>query len=140
MCLIVTVRRLSAIIVTKVMVSACSWHTHTKKIIIMHTCKLYIFTRIDDYINCITLFTFPFISRRGHMTWAKYVQVSHVYTHTHTHRLFFFSSFFLLEMCQTSIVSGTLKGGRGCLMSPPCPESQGCHLIPLCYLLSCSSA
>ena len=32
------------------------------------------------------------------------------------------------------------KGGGGCLMSPPCLESQGCHLIPLCYLLSCSSA
>ena len=32
------------------------------------------------------------------------------------------------------------KGGRGCLMSPPCLESQGCHLIPLCFLLSCSSA
>ena len=32
------------------------------------------------------------------------------------------------------------KGGWGCLMSPPCLESQGCHLIPLCYLLSCSSA
>ena len=32
------------------------------------------------------------------------------------------------------------KGGRGCLMSPHCLESQGCHLIPLCYLLSCSSA
>ena len=32
------------------------------------------------------------------------------------------------------------KGGRGCLMSPPCLESQGCHLDPLCYLLSCSSA
>ena len=27
------------------------------------------------------------------------------------------------------------KGGRGCLMSPPCLESQSCHLIPLCYLL-----
>ena len=35
---------------------------------------------------------------------------------------------------------GPPKGGRGCLMSPPCLESQGCHLIPLCYLLSCSSA
>ena len=32
------------------------------------------------------------------------------------------------------------KGGCGCLMSPPCLESQGCHLIPLCYLLSCVSA
>ena len=32
------------------------------------------------------------------------------------------------------------KGGRGCLMSPPCLESQDCHLIPLYYLLSCSSA
>ena len=31
------------------------------------------------------------------------------------------------------------KGGRGCL-SPRCLESQGCHLIPLCSLLSCSSA
>ena len=31
-------------------------------------------------------------------------------------------------------------GGWGCLMSSPCLESQGCHLIPLCYLLSCSSA
>ncbi len=33
----------------------------------------------------------------------------------------------------------TPKGGRGCLMSPSCLESQGFHLIPLCYLLSCSS-
>ena len=31
-------------------------------------------------------------------------------------------------------------GGRGCLMSPPCLESQGCHLIPLYNLFSCSSA
>ena len=30
--------------------------------------------------------------------------------------------------------------GRGCLMPPPCLESQGCHLISLYYLLSCSSA
>ena len=37
-------------------------------------------------------------------------------------------------------LSKPLKGGGGCLMSPPCLESQGCHLIPLCYLLSCSSA
>ena len=29
------------------------------------------------------------------------------------------------------------KGGRGCLMSPPCLKSQGCHLLPLYYLLSC---
>ena len=27
-----------------------------------------------------------------------------------------------------------------CLMSPPCLEYQGCHLVPLYYLLSCSSA
>ena len=32
------------------------------------------------------------------------------------------------------------KGRRGCLMSPSCLESLGCHLIPLYYLLSCSSA
>ena len=30
------------------------------------------------------------------------------------------------------------KGGRECLMFPPCLESQGCHLIPLCYLLQSS--
>ena len=29
------------------------------------------------------------------------------------------------------------KGGQGCLMFPSCLESQGCHLIPLSYLLSC---
>ena len=34
----------------------------------------------------------------------------------------------------------TPKGGRGCLMSTPCLESLGCHLIPLSYLLSCFSA
>ena len=33
-----------------------------------------------------------------------------------------------------------LKGGRECPMSSPCLESQGCHLIPLYYLLSCFSA
>ena len=32
------------------------------------------------------------------------------------------------------------KGGRGCPMSPPSLESQGCHSIPPYYLLSCSSA
>ena len=32
------------------------------------------------------------------------------------------------------------KGGRGCLMSPSYLESQDCRLIPLFYLLSCSSA
>ena len=31
----------------------------------------------------------------------------------------------------------TPKGGRGWLMSPSCLESQGCHLLPLSYLLSC---
>ena len=38
------------------------------------------------------------------------------------------------------LVAGPLKGGRGCLMPPPCLESQGCHLIPPCYLFFCSSA
>ena len=44
------------------------------------------------------------------------------------------------QCTRTSFQGQTPKGGRGCLMSPPCLESQGCHLIPLCYLLSCSSA
>ena len=39
-----------------------------------------------------------------------------------------------------TIVQAYAPISRGCLMSPPCLESQGCHLIPLCYLLSCSSA
>ena len=30
--------------------------------------------------------------------------------------------------------------GRALLMSPPCLESQGCHLIPSFYLLPCYSA
>ena len=34
----------------------------------------------------------------------------------------------------------SLKGAWACLMSPPYLERQGCHLIPLYYLLSCSSA
>ena len=34
----------------------------------------------------------------------------------------------------------TPKGGWICPMSFPCLESQGCHLIPLYYLHSCSSA
>ena len=33
--------------------------------------------------------------------------------------------------------SASPKGGRGCLMSHSCLESQGCHLIPLPYFLSC---
>ena len=44
-----------------------------------------------------------------------------------------------IKYCLTLIVP-IPKGGRGCLMSPHCLESQGCHLIPLCYLLSSSSA
>ena len=32
------------------------------------------------------------------------------------------------------------EGSRGCLMSSTCFKSQGCHFIPLYYLLSCSSA
>ena len=42
---------------------------------------------------------------------------------------------------QVSIIEWSfLKGGQGCLMSPLCLESQGCLLIPLYYVLSCSSA
>ena len=47
--------------------------------------------------------------------------------------------FFPLWSLLTKVPRGcpTPKGGRGCLMSSPCLESQGCHLIPLSYLLSC---
>ena len=34
----------------------------------------------------------------------------------------------------------TPKGYWGCVMSTPCLESQGCHLIPLSYPFSCFSA
>ena len=47
----------------------------------------------------------------------------------------------LSSVCiDTVTLTAPPKGGRGCLMSSPCLESQGCHLVPLCYLLSCSSA
>ena len=48
-------------------------------------------------------------------------------------------TFFLLWSLLTKVPPGcsTPKGGWGCLMSPSCLESQGCHLIPLSYLLSC---
>ena len=46
----------------------------------------------------------------------------------------------LLVFSCCCVCAWSLKGGWGCVMSPPCLESQGCHLIPLCYLLSCSSA
>ena len=58
--------------------------------------------------------------------------------HTWAETLFFF---FKIQYCTFSfLLYRPPKGGLGCLMSPPCLESQGCHLIPLCYLLSCSSA
>ena len=45
-------------------------------------------------------------------------------------------------LCFSNLFSNvsSLKGGRGCLMSPPCLEFHGRHLIPLYGLLSCSSA
>ena len=55
--------------------------------------------------------------------------------------LLFFCLVLLLVVSHLFVPAGPFcpEGGRGCLMSPPCLESQGCHLIPLCYLLSCSS-
>ena len=49
------------------------------------------------------------------------------------------SGFFPLWSLLTKVPWGcpTLKAGRGCLLSSSCLESQGCHLIPLSYLLSC---
>ena len=43
-----------------------------------------------------------------------------------------------LFVCFRSLASP--KGGWRRLMSPPCVESQGCHLIPHYCLMSCSSA
>ena len=39
----------------------------------------------------------------------------------------------------TAESTSPLKGGRECVISLPCLESQGCHLIPLYYFLSFSS-
>ena len=41
---------------------------------------------------------------------------------------------------ETEPSSTSSKGGQGRLMSPPCPKSQGCHLIPHHHLFSCFSA
>ena len=38
------------------------------------------------------------------------------------------------SVCQS--VCAPPKEGQGCLMSHSCLESQGCHLVPLSYLLS----
>ena len=49
------------------------------------------------------------------------------------------SVYIIISYCDIPGQSGcnSPKGGRGCLMSRSCLESQGCHLIPLSYLLSC---
>ena len=60
-----------------------------------------------------------------------------VFAVMHLNNFFFIASF---HSCFVVVYFfRTPKGGREYLMSPPCLESQGCHLIPLCYLLSCSS-
>ena len=41
-------------------------------------------------------------------------------------------------VCDSITSALAWKGGRVCLMSSPCLESQGCHLIPIYCLLSCS--
>ena len=42
-----------------------------------------------------------------------------------------FLLFVYLFFVGSCLVQITPKGGRGCLMSPPCLESQGWHVIPL---------
>ena len=41
--------------------------------------------------------------------------------------LLFLSSFFCVLVHSPELFPEPLKGGRGCLMSPPCLESQGCQ-------------
>ena len=50
-----------------------------------------------------------------------------------------FSSFHLFLQLLTFLLISTLNGGWRCLMSTPCPESWGSHLILLSCLFSCSS-
>ena len=74
--------------------------------------------------------------------------VSQIYVDFVVSILPFFKSIFFEKfgcfMPQTKVLlpspASAPKGRLGCLMSPPCLESQGCHLIPLYYLLSCTSA
>ena len=53
----------------------------------------------------------------------------------------FFISFhlFCLLLLLTFLLISPLNGGWRCLMSTPCPESRGSHLIVLSCLFSCSS-
>ena len=56
-------------------------------------------------------------------------------THKYTNR--WYTSVQNIRKLTNISIQSTHKGGRGCLMSPSCLESQGCYLIPLSYLLSC---
>ena len=51
--------------------------------------------------------------------------------------LFFLSAQSSCPLCLPFCLLTAPKGGWGCLMSLSCLESQGCHFIPLSYLLSC---
>ena len=78
-----------------------------------------------------------------HLSLSPFSAVSAGLFHPKTNTCPFPHSMLCLQVCsipRRTPVPFPPKGGRGCLMSPPCLESQGCHLIPLCYLLSCSSA
>ena len=48
--------------------------------------------------------------------------------------------FLYVRVCVLLLTPVPPKGGWRCLMSSPCPRSQGCHLIPHRYLLPHSSA
>ena len=54
---------------------------------------------------------------------------------------FFVAATFKVKVTVWAYMIRSRKGRLGmCDVSPPCLESQGCHLIPLYYPLSCSSA
>ena len=90
-------------------------------------------TRIQNRTNCIYYFftvSLFLVRTRTH---------AHAHTRAHTHAQARTQA--IKHISFGLSVPGTAPEGRpGCLMSPPCLESQGCHLIPLFYLLSCSSA
>ena len=97
----------------------------------------------EDFVWWQLLFTFVHVSFNDHDLFSrsykspeikKGVVFSHFECKFHEH-LFVLG---LVLVCFSWFWA--LKGGLGCLMSPLCLESQGCHLIPLYYLLSSSSA
>ena len=79
-------------------------------------------------------FSPTFSSHYSNQTSILAVWVLKIYFHSIS---FFILNINYLSICFSCLFLVPLKGGQGCLNYPSCLESQGCHLIPLSYLLTC---